>query len=81
MPQSLLEWLSVLAVLAAAALWGFRVLVWMVRIHDVGKSAVAEVKQLSGDHELLKRRVEQGEAVTAEQGQQINHIQREMGLA
>ena len=67
--------------LAAAALWGFRVLVWMVRIHDVGKSAVAEVKQLSGDQELLKRRVEQGEDVTAEQGQQLTHIKRAIGLA
>ena len=81
MPQTVIEWLTVLAVLGATALWAFRVLVWLVRIHDVAKAAIAELKNLRADHQQLTTRVVVSEEAVKQNGQQIAQIKGELGLA
>lgn len=67
MPQTLNEWLFALSVLAAAALWAIRVLVWVVRIHD-------QLQNLVGEYAVTKEIAKQN--VT-----EIAKIKRELGLA
>lgn len=73
MPKTLNEWLLVVSFLAAAALWGTRMLVWLVRIHD-------KLQQLVSDHQTIATRVEQHEAGIERNGQSIKKINQELGL-